>query len=108
MVSTIGYGISEYVFFVMLSYFLTVIYFITLISLNKIKDKPIAYNFLQFFVVEVVLFIFNLSNIRLGFVMFIDGMLFYGILFYCVEIIKLLMFGEEPEPEEEYQYEQLY
>lgn len=86
MVSLVGYAVMEFVFFIGFFYVLWLLTFMAWLAYAIIEGKKLLYGILIHSVILVAGLIVLLSSVRLGTVLFMDGILFA---IFCVYSIKL-------------------
>jgi hypothetical protein len=86
MVSLAAYQITEFVFFIGFFYVLWLLTFMAWLAYAIIEGKKLLYGILIHSVILVAGLIVLLSSVRLGTVLFMDGILFA---MFCVYSVKL-------------------
>jgi hypothetical protein len=86
MVSLVGYAVTEFVFFIGFFYVLWLLTFMAWLAYAIIEGKKLLYGILIHSVILVAGLIVLLSSVRLGTVLFMDGILFA---MFCVYSVKL-------------------
>jgi len=86
MVELAGYAITEFVYFIGFFYVLWLLTFLARLSYAIIDGKKLLYGILIHSAILVAGLIVLLSSVRLGTVMFMDGILFA---MFCVYSVKL-------------------
>jgi hypothetical protein len=86
MVSLVGYAVTEFVFFIGFFYVLWLLTFMAWLAYAIIESKKLLYGILIHSVILVAGLIVLLSSVRLGTVLFMDGILFA---MFCVYSVKL-------------------
>lgn len=86
MVSLVGYAVAEFVFFIGFFYVLWLLTFMAWLAYAIIESKKLLYGILIHSVILVAGLIVLLSSVRLGTVLFMDGILFA---MFCVYSVKL-------------------